>query len=230
MDLLDPIVWYIVFVISVTVHEAAHATFAYFGGDPTAYRGGQVSLNPVPHMRREPIGMLVVPLLTAISNGWPIGWASAPYDPRWEQRHPRRAAWMAAAGPGANLALAVLALIGLKIGLASGAFYPPDSVGMAQLVAAEPLFANNIGRFLSMLLTLNVLLAVLNLIPVPPLDGASAVTLFMSEDLALRFKESLRSPVLAFGGLIAVFLFFGKIFPPIFSLLLKIVHPGVAYG
>ena len=137
--MLDPIVWYVVFVISVTVHEAAHATVAYLGGDPTAYKGGQVSLNPVPHMRREPIGMLVVPLLTAISNGWPIGWASAPYDPRWEQQHPRRAAWMAAAGPGANLALALLALIGLKIGLATGAFYAPDSVGMAQLVAAGSL-------------------------------------------------------------------------------------------
>ena len=71
---------------------------AYRGGDPTAYHGGQVSLSPVPHIRREPIGMLVVPLLTALSQGWAIGWASTPYDPRWAARYPKREALMAAAG------------------------------------------------------------------------------------------------------------------------------------
>jgi len=102
-------VWYAVFLLSVTCHEAAHALAALRGGDRTAYLGGQVSLNPLPHVLREPIGTIVVPLLTFLQMGWMMGWASAPYDPLWEARHPRRAAFMAASGPLANLLLEELA-------------------------------------------------------------------------------------------------------------------------
>ena len=56
--------WFVAFLLSTTVHEAMHAFVAWKGGDPTAYHGGQVSLSPLPHIRREPIGMVVVPLLT----------------------------------------------------------------------------------------------------------------------------------------------------------------------
>ena len=100
----DALVWYLVFVVSTTAHEASHALAAYVGGDRTAYLGGQVPLNPLPHIKREPFGMVIMPLLGAFSYGWPIGWASTPYDPRWEQRYPRRAAWMAAAGPAVTMA------------------------------------------------------------------------------------------------------------------------------
>ena len=94
MNELEPVVWLIVFVVSITAHEAAHAWAAWLGGDPTAYRGGQVTLNPIPHMRREPFGTILFPLLSFLwlTPGWMMGWASAPYDPFWEDRHPRRAA------------------------------------------------------------------------------------------------------------------------------------------
>src|SRR3954465_1753413 len=109
--------WFVAFLFSTTVHEAMHGLAALRGGDPTAYQGGQVSLSPVPHIRREPIGMLVVPLLTAFTVGWSVGWASTPYDPMWAARHPRRAASMAAAGPAGNLLIAVLAFAALRLGL-----------------------------------------------------------------------------------------------------------------
>ena len=112
--------WFLAFLFSTTVHEAMHALVALRGGDPTAYHGGQVSLSPIPHIRREPIGMLVVPLLTALTQGWAIGWASTPYDTRWAARYPKRAALMAAAGPAGNLSIAFVALVLIKIGLASG--------------------------------------------------------------------------------------------------------------
>ncbi len=102
---LDGLVWYVVFLFSTSLHEAAHAWAAQRGGDPTAYLGGQVSLDPRPHIRREPFGMLLLPLFTAVTSGWPIGYASAPYDPVWAANHPRRAAWMSLAGPAANLLL-----------------------------------------------------------------------------------------------------------------------------
>src|SRR5436309_5963531 len=114
---LNGIFWFVAFLFSTTVHEAAHAWAALLGGDRTAYLGGQVSLSPLPHIRRELIGMLVVPLLTAFTNGWAVGWASTPYDPLWASRYPRRAAAMAAAGPAGNLLIAVLAFAALRGGL-----------------------------------------------------------------------------------------------------------------
>ena len=113
-DLVLIPLWYAVFLLSLTCHEAAHAFMAYRGGDPTAYAGGQVTLNPLPHIQREPFGTIVIPLITFVSMGWMMGWASAPYDPLWEDRHPRRAAAMAAAGPAANAILALMALLALK--------------------------------------------------------------------------------------------------------------------
>ena len=226
----DAIIWLVVFVISLTVHEGAHALAALLGGDKTAYNAGQVSLSPLPHIRREPFGMVAMPLLTVITWGWPMGWASTPYDPAWEQRHPRRAAWMAAAGPGANFALAALALLGLKAGLAAGVFGAPDQVTFARMVIAADPFLDNVGRFLTMLLFLNTVLGLFNLIPFPPLDGASAITLVFSEDLALRFKAVLHQPGFAMVGLLAAWWFFPEVVPPVWSALLALVHPDVVYG
>src|SRR5918994_1002237 len=102
--------WFVVFLFSTTVHEAMHAFAAWKGGDPTAYEGGQVSLSPLPHIKREPIGMVVVPLITALTQGWAIGWASAPYDPHWASRHPGRAAVMSAADGGPSFAANLLSI------------------------------------------------------------------------------------------------------------------------
>src|SRR6476469_10954504 len=107
--------WFVAFLFSTTVHEAMHALVALRGGDPTAYHGGQVSLSPIPHIRREPIGMLLVPLFTALTQGWAMGWASAPYDPVWAERHPKRAALMAAAGPAGNFIIAGIAFVLIKL-------------------------------------------------------------------------------------------------------------------
>src|SRR5215813_6714859 len=129
------LVWFLVFLFSVTFHEASHAFVAWRGGDSTAYHGGQVSLSPFPHMMREPLGMLIVPLVTALTQGWAIGWASTPYDPRWAARYPKRAAVMAAAGPAGNLSIAFAAFLLIKLGLALRFFTPPPTVSFEHLVA-----------------------------------------------------------------------------------------------
>jgi Zn-dependent protease len=224
------LLWYAVFVVSTTFHEAAHALAAYRGGDPTAYRTGQVSLSPIPHIRREPFGMVLVPLLTALTQGWCIGWASTPYDPRWEARYPRRAAWMAAAGPAANFLLALIALTLLRVGLALGIFYAPESVGFGQLIAGSTVAWGIAGRLLSILLVLNVILGLFNLIPAPPLDGATAITLFLPEDASLRFRYALRTGGAGLIGLLAAWWLFGQIVRPVFAGILWLVHPDVPYG
>lgn len=83
------LIWYIAFLFSTTCHEAAHVFAALKLGDPTAYHEGQVSLNPIPHVRREPLGTVLVPLLSFFAGGWMLGWASAPYDPYWAERYPK---------------------------------------------------------------------------------------------------------------------------------------------
>src|SRR4051812_39180841 len=156
--------WFVAFLFSTTVHEAMHALAALRGGDPTAYHGGQVSLSPIPHIRREPIGMLVVPLLTSLTQGWAIGWASAPYDPVWAERHPRRAALMAAAGPMGNFTIAALAFAAIKLGLVLGVFVAPERANFSQVVAMASGDVGFMSTVLSVLLMLNVMLGTFNLL------------------------------------------------------------------
>ncbi len=224
MTELEPFIWLLVFVISVTAHEAAHAWAAYLGGDETAYLGGQVSLNPIPHMRREPLGMVVFPLITVLTRGFPMGWASTPFDPAWEERYPRRAAWMAAAGPGANFAIALGSLLLLRAGLWLGFFFVPDSPDYARMVAGDVDWIDGMGRFVSMMLVMNTILCLLNLIPFPPLDGASVITLILPDELALRFRQTLRQPGLALVGLAAVWFGFGYIARPVLGAVVRLVY------
>jgi Zn-dependent protease len=187
--------WYVVFLLSVTCHEAAHALAAKWGGDLTAYQAGQVTLNPMPHIQREPWGMVVMPLLSMLLGGMLMGWGSAPYDPYWEQRYPRRAAWMALAGPVANVILAVIAAIMLNTFGAAGVF-PKTPVGGG----AAPV-TMGFEMFLSIMFVQNIILAFFNLLPVPPLDGNSVITLLMPEGMAARFRDFTRNGFLAMFGI-----------------------------
>jgi Zn-dependent protease len=229
VNLGDAAAWYVAFVVSTTVHEAAHALVAYLGGDRTAYEGGQVSLNPIPHMQREPLGMIVMPLLSLFYSGWALGWASTPFDPRWAHRHPRRAACMSAAGPAANLLIAGLALGALRVGLQWGAFQEPEVFDFSFLVVADDPFTQNIGRFLSIVLVLNAILGVFNLIPVPPLDGSGALGLILPPERVERLKASLASGGLVSLLFVVVFLFFGQVVvPPIFREIVRLLYPQFA--
>jgi Zn-dependent protease len=225
------VIWYIVFLFSTTCHEGAHALAAKLGGDPTAFHGGQVSLNPIPHIRREPVGLLVVPILSYFLSKWMIGWASAPYDPEWQRRYPRRAAWMALAGPAANFSLLLLAAVGIRVGMALGFLRAPHTAGFTHITEAiEPGTAGFAATFLSILFVLNLLLGTFNLIPVPPLDGNTGITLFMSEEVALRFLEWTRTQGFGMLGLILAWALYGKIFNFLFPLALNLLYPGAGYG
>jgi Zn-dependent protease len=198
-------IWYVAFLFSTTCHEAAHALAAKMGGDDTAFVGGQVSLNPVPHIQREPWGMVIIPILSLIINKSIIGWASAPYDPAWARRHPRRAAWMALAGPATNYTLMLIAAIGLRVGLARGWLHD-------DAVSGHPDFATNV---LYAFFSLNLLLGTFNLLPVPPLDGSSAIMLFMSEERAQRYLDWLRASSYGMLGLLLAIVTFRYVYGPI---------------
>ncbi len=229
-DLGVSVIWFIAFLMSTTVHEAMHAWVAWKGGDPTAYLGGQVSLSPVPHVRREPIGMLVVPLLTAFTQGWVMGWASAPYDPYWAARHPRRAALMAAAGPAGNLAIALVAFLALKAGLAFGYYVAPAQVSFSALVALESGGIDFAGACLSVFLVLNVFLGVFNLLPVPPLDGSTVLGAVLPESLAAPARALQANPAMSMLGLLVAWRVFPLLTDRLFALVLTLVHPEASYS
>jgi len=191
-------IWYVAFLFSTTCHEAAHSLVAKLGGDDTAALGGQVTLNPIPHIRREPFGMVVIPLLSYVINQSMIGWASAPYDPLWERRYPRRAAWMALAGPAANYSLMLLAAIALRIGSQLGWLRHDPVTGQPDIATVT----------LLIFFSLNLLLGTFNLLPVPPLDGSTAILLFMSESRAQKYLDWLRGNSYAMVGLLVALLFF----------------------
>ncbi len=219
--------WYLVFVVSTTMHEAAHALVSWKLGDPTAFHGGQVTLNPRPHIRREPIGMVVVPLLSfMIAGHWMIGWASAPYDANWAWRHPRRSAWMALAGPTSNMLLMVLAFIGIRLGLAAGVFSAPEHLGFHRMVDGSGAFWSMLALLLSITMMLNLILMLFNLMPVPPLDGSGVLPLLMNDSTARRWMSLARNPRFAILGLVAAWLLFGHILRPAFAILLNLLHPG----
>lgn len=220
--------WYAAFLVSVTLHEASHAFAALKLGDSTAYQGGQVTLNPAPHIRREPFGMVLVPLLSFVLGGWMFGWGSAPYDPHWALNNPKKSSWMALAGPAANLFLVVLTGVLIRIGLAAGFFAAPQSIAMTRVVVAVdtgPLAG--VAVFISIMFSLNLILFCFNLLPVPPLDGSALPLMFLQHRSAQRYMEILHNPQFSLIGIIVAWNVFKYIFPPIHLFGLNVLYFGV---
>lgn len=226
-DIALGLIWYVVLLFSLTLHEAGHAWAAARGGDLTAYQGGQVSLDPLPHVRREPFGMVLVPILFFfLSNAsWMIGWASTPYDPRWSYAHPRRAAWMSLAGPAANLLLVVVAGVAIRIAMAAGLVQPGSPRFTELVVGTGSPVGEAVAIFLSLLFMLNLLLLVFNLIPVPPLDGSGAIALLMSENAARRLQMMLAQPLFSFAGILVAWFAISGIFGSVLPLALALLFP-----
>jgi Zn-dependent protease len=163
-----------VLLFSLTIHEMAHAWAADRLGDPTARLLGRVSLNPLVHA--DPIGTIVFPLLAAISNIPLIGWAKpVPVNVR-QLRHPRRDYMLvAAAGPASNLTLAIVSALALTI------------VPVSPVTIGEPNVSAPLASTLSLAMRINVLLAVFNMIPIPPLDGGNVLGGLLPRGVARQF-------------------------------------------
>jgi Zn-dependent protease len=231
IDIVLGLAWYLVFVLSLSFHEAAHAFAAMKLGEKSEFFGGQVSLYPFAHMMREPFGMIVLPIISYVLNGWMIGWASAPYDPAWAQRHPKREIMMAMAGPAANLILVIAAVVIIRAGYTMGYFSPPDSIKFSHIADVESAgWANSIAVMTSILFTLNLVLFVFNLLPIPPLDGSCLVPLVLDSENAYKYKAFISQPTIAIIGLIIAWQCFDYIFSPVHLFAINLLYPGCHYG
>jgi Zn-dependent protease len=165
-----------VLLFSLTVHESAHAWTADRLGDATARLLGRVSLNPVVHA--DPIGTVLFPLVALVTGAPIIGWAKpVPVNPRQLGRPRRDYMLVAAAGPASNLLLALAAASVLAILPVS-----PQTLGEANVSVP-------VATFLSQAMRLNVLLAVFNMLPIPPLDGGNVLAGLLPPPLARRYNQ-----------------------------------------
>jgi len=217
-------VWFVATLLSLTLHEAMHALVGRWGGDDTASE--QVTLDPTPHIRREPFGMLLVPVLSffLMGGGWMIGWASAPYDPHWAAAHPRKSALMALAGPLGNFLIAGVAAAVIH-GMIAGGQWVQQVESLESLVAvAETGEANALTTFVSILFSVNVLLGAFNLLPVPPLDGHGVVPLFLTEKATRRWFDLFRDRGAATVGIVIAWVIFGKIAGPVWLFAVRTLY------
>jgi Zn-dependent protease len=231
LQLENGLVWFGVFLFSTTCHEASHAWTALKLGDSTAAAGGQVTLNPLPHIKREFVGMVVVPLLSLLALGWVIGWASAPFNPEWARNFPRRAALMALAGPAANLLLAVAAVGLIRIGYEWEFFAAPQRVSAAHLaIGFNPGLADLVGKVLSVFVSLNLLLFGFNLLPLPPLDGSYAPFLLMNRNAADSYRQLIHSPWLAYVGVLVASKLVAPVLPALVTFVANVIYPSMHYA
>jgi Zn-dependent protease len=191
------------FLLGIVCHEAAHAYAADRFGDSTARRQGRLSLNPAVHY--DPIGTVLFPLIGAAIGGVMFGWAKpVPVDSRYFKNIRSGIFWVSFAGPLANIILAILSafFIAVMIVVVPKDFYLYD-----------PLF-----MMIRWSVMINIILAVFNLIPFPPLDGSKMVSTFLDYEQARKYEELQR-----FSFLFIIVL----IMTPIFG---YIVSPALAFG
>lgn len=189
----------IVLLFSVVIHEVSHGAFAYYLGDPTAKYAGRLTLNPLKHL--DPIGSVVVPLVLVLAGLTPVGWAKpVPINPNNFRDKKWGELKVSFAGPASNLIVALF--FGLLIRLLLFLDYMPA----------------NLYFIFSYIVLINILLALFNLVPIPPLDGSHILFSILPYSPQIKKVEMF---LRQFGFLILVFLIY--LFPPFFSALIYVV-------
>lgn len=180
----------IAFLFAISVHESAHAWTASRCGDPTARMLGRVSLNPIRHI--DPIGTIVLPLVAAISGIPLLGWAKpTPVNPRNFRNPMLDDILTSVAGPVSNFIVATGALLllgGISLSSASGHTLVMGLAAGDNGASSDSALAP-VGVLLFELMFINIVLAVFNLIPVPPLDGSHVLRHFLSEPVRLVYDR-----------------------------------------
>jgi len=192
----------IILIFSIVIHEVSHGAMAYWLGDSTAKYAGRLTLNPIPHI--DPVGSILVPLVMSLSGtGIIFGWAKpVPYNPYNLRDQRYGPALVGAAGPASNLILAIA--FGLLI----------------RAMNAYNFGSPELGMFFGIIVFYNVLLAIFNLVPIPPLDG-SKILFYLLPDSAYRVKMFLEQN--GFMLLLIFILFFSSLISPVIEWVFRLI-------
>jgi Zn-dependent protease len=187
-------------IFAITVHEAAHGYVAKYFGDMTAFNAGRITLNPLKHI--DPFGTVLLPALTIMLGGILFGWAKPVPVDFGRLRNPKKdMLWVAAAGPASNFVMAVFWVLALKY-----AAFAPDTIAYPVSLMAEA------G------IKINLVLMVLNLLPLPPLDGGRIAVSLLPYRLARSFAK-----IEPYGFVILIVLLFTGVLGSILQPLINIV-------
>lgn len=223
MEIIIRIIAYFILLFAITIHESAHGWAALKFGDPTAFNLGRITLNPIPHI--DPLGTVILPLIMMITGIPFIGWAKpVPVNPL-NLRNPRRDnLWISAAGPISNLTAAAVFLVGIVI----LKFLNPNIVYfLRSFIFAHTGFAGGFHPLGGLALILfygaliNTLLAIFNMIPIPPLDGSGVLMGLLSDEAAEKYDRIRPYGFLIILGLLFIG-FLNLIFRPIYILIATI--------
>ncbi|MBI5456722.1 site-2 protease family protein [Candidatus Kaiserbacteria bacterium] len=195
MEIFDSIFVVAIIMFSAVIHEVMHGVAADKLGDPTARYAGRLTLNPIKHL--DPFGSVLLPVILVLTNS-PIlfGWAKpVPYNPYNLVRSPKWGeAIVAGAGPASNFAIALIASVFIRANF----------------------FSSELDSVLFLIVSVNVMLGIFNLIPIPPLDGSKVLSALLPRGLARAYDEfRVRleyNPFLGFGLVLVIIMVFGGAF------------------
>lgn len=217
----DVLIWFVVFLFSLSFHEAAHAWTSYRFGDDTGRLQGRISLNPIVHI--DPLGTILFPLMGFMGGGIAMfGWAKPVQTNPLLWREKKKAnIWVSAAGPISNFILATISIVVAKLLVLGGIMRQPfmGEGGPFNLVVpstGDATLMMPIATLLSIFILLNVTLGIFNLIPIPPLDGSHVLEELLPPQMAAAYEQ-----IRPFGFIILLALMwvtpvFSWIFIPVF--------------
>lgn len=192
-------------IFAITVHEAAHGFAARYFGDMTADRAGRISLNPLKHI--DPVGTILLPALTLLVGGILFGWAKPVPVDFSRLRHPKRdMLWVAAAGPASNFVMALFWALMIKLSVTSPSVYSEPMALMGQAGVM-----------------INVVLMVLNLLPLPPLDGGRIAVSLLPNHLAYKYAQIERYGFIILIVLLATGIL-GRVMAPFIDAMIQLIE------
>ncbi len=192
-------------IFAITAHEAAHGYAAKHFGDLTAFNAGRISLNPLRHI--DPFGTLLLPALSIMLGGILFGWAKPVPVDFGKLRQPKKdMLWVAAAGPAANFIMAIFWVFVIKF-----AATMPESIALPLALMGKA------G------VSINIVLMVLNLLPLPPLDGGRIAVSLLPQHLAIKFPQLER-----YGFVILIVLLFSGVLSRILTPIIGLVYAIIA--
>ncbi|HEY6330305.1 MAG TPA: site-2 protease family protein [Blastocatellia bacterium] len=220
LNVVDIVLWFAVFLFSLAFHESAHAWTSERFGDSTARYLGRVTLNPIPHI--DPIGTVLLPIIGMVTGGMMIGWAKpTPVNPMLWTDKKKANILVSAAGPISNTILAAIAFVILKVLISGGILDWPKKATLFYLAGPPGDQASllvPISKLLSILLSLNIMLGIFNLFPVPPLDGSHVLESLLPPPILEAYEQ-----IRPFGFILLIALLYLGVFSFFFDPIMRLV-------